>query len=110
MEKRCALGVLSIADMACIDSITLEVADAAAARRFYTSAFGLGPERLRVVRSDAPTSGFRGFTLSLTVAQPADARALLDAAVAAGATTLKPASKSFWGFGGVVQAPDGAIW
>ncbi|HXT90722.1 MAG TPA: hypothetical protein VN714_15830 [Trebonia sp.] len=23
---------------------------------------------------------------------------------------LKPVSKSFWGYGGVVQAPDGAIW
>src|SRR6202008_2999541 len=35
---------------------------------------------------------------------------LVDAALAAGATSLKPATKSFWGFGGVVQAPDGAIW
>jgi hypothetical protein len=23
---------------------------------------------------------------------------------------LKPAAKSFWGYGGVVQAPDGTIW
>ena len=30
--------------------------------------------------------------------------------MAAGATTIKPASKSLWGFGGVVQAPDGTIW
>ncbi len=28
----------------------------------------------------------------------------------AGATVLKPAAKSMWGYGGVVQAPDGAIW
>ena len=27
-----------------------------------------------------------------------------------GATALKPAAKSFWGYGGVVQAPDGTIW
>jgi hypothetical protein len=27
-----------------------------------------------------------------------------------GATPLKPVAKSFWGYGGVVQAPDGAIW
>ena len=101
-----AASVLSIAGMASIDSITLEVADEAAARRFYSAAFGLGPE-LQLAASDAPTSGFRGFTLSLTVSQPADATALLDAAVAAGATVLKPAAKSFWGFGGVVQAPDG---
>jgi uncharacterized glyoxalase superfamily protein PhnB len=95
--------------MPSIDSITLEVADTAAAQHFYTTAFGLGPE-LRLRASDAPTSGFRGFTLSLTVAQPATAGALLDAALEAGATSLKPAAKSLWGFGGVVQAPDGTIW
>jgi uncharacterized glyoxalase superfamily protein PhnB len=95
--------------MLSIDFITLEVADTEAARRFYATAFGLGPE-LRLRASDSPTSGFRGFTLSLLVAQPADARALIDAAAGAGATVLKPAEKSFWGFGGVVQAPDGTIW
>jgi catechol 2,3-dioxygenase-like lactoylglutathione lyase family enzyme len=95
--------------MARIDSITLEVADPAAARDFYTTAFGLGPE-LQLRASDAPTSGFRGFTLSLTVSQPANARAFLDAALAAGAKPLKPAAKSLWGFGGVVEAPDGTIW
>jgi hypothetical protein len=31
-------------------------------------------------------------------------------ALAAGATVLKPAAKSFWGYGGVLHAPDGAIW
>jgi predicted lactoylglutathione lyase len=95
--------------MLSIDSVTLEVTDIEAARRFYSTAFGLGPE-LRLQASDAPTTGFRGFTLSLLVSQPANARALIDAAVAAGATTLKPAAKSLWGFGGVVQAPDGTIW
>ena len=35
---------------------------------------------------------------------------LIDAALDAGATSLKPAAKSFWGYGGVVQAPDGTIW
>src|SRR4051812_23975226 len=95
--------------MASIDSVTLEVADPSAARDFYTTAFALGPE-LQLQASNAPTSGFRGFTLSLTVSQPATARALVDAALAAGATALKPAQKSLWGFGGVVQAPDGTIW
>ena len=65
---------------------------------------------MRTTATDAPTTGFRGFTMSLVVAQPANVRALFDAAVAAGATALKPAEKSMWGFGGVVQAPDGAIW
>ncbi|MGI5370442.1 glyoxalase [Streptomyces sp. A244] len=95
--------------MTSIASVTLEVADPAAAERFYAAAFGLG-DRLRLRASEAPTSGFRGFTLSLVVAQPADVDALLDAAVQAGATTLKPAAKSLWGYGGVVQAPDGTIW
>ena len=92
-----------------IEYVTLDVADATAAERFYTAAFGLG-SRLRVRESDDPTSGFRGYTLSLIVSQPADVRALVDSAVEAGATTVKPAAKSMWGFGGVVQAPDGAIW
>jgi predicted lactoylglutathione lyase len=95
--------------MTSIDTITLEVADPAAAERFYATAFGLGP-LLRVRASQAPTTGFRGFTLSLTVSQPADVDALIGAALGAGATTLKPAEKSMWGYGGVVQAPDGTIW
>jgi catechol 2,3-dioxygenase-like lactoylglutathione lyase family enzyme len=95
--------------MTSIDSITLEVADTEAARRFYDAAFELGPE-LRLVAADTPTTGFRGFTLSLLVSQPGNVSALIDAAVAAGATPLKPAAKSLWGFGGVVQAPDGTIW
>ncbi|WP_394425814.1 glyoxalase [Streptomyces sp. SGAir0957] len=90
-------------------SVTLEVADPAAAERFYSAAFGLGP-RLRLRASEAPTTGFRGFSLSLTVAQPADVDAYLGAALRAGAKALKPAAKSLWGYGGVVQAPDGTIW
>jgi len=95
--------------MACIDSITLEVGELEAARRFYSTAFGLGPE-LRLVAADAPTTGFRGFTISLLVSQPANVSALIDAALRAGATELKPVKKSAWGVGGVVQAPDGTIW
>ncbi|MEU1103273.1 glyoxalase [Streptomyces tibetensis] len=95
--------------MTSIASVTLEVADPAAADRFYSAAFGLG-DRLRLRASEAPTSGFRGFTLSLVVPQPADVDAFFDAAVRAGATPLKPAAKSLWGYGGVVQAPDGTIW
>ncbi|MEU9862848.1 glyoxalase [Streptomyces sp. NPDC047971] len=91
-----------------IDSLTLEVTDIAAAERFY-AAFGLG-DRVRLRASEAPTSGFRGFSLSLTVSRPADVRGFVDAALEAGATALKPVSKSFWGYGGVVQAPDGTIW
>jgi catechol 2,3-dioxygenase-like lactoylglutathione lyase family enzyme len=52
--------------MTSIESVILEVADPAAAERFYTDAFGLGTQVL-VRASEAPTEGFRGFTLSLTV-------------------------------------------
>ncbi|MFJ9121598.1 glyoxalase [Streptomyces sp. NPDC102394] len=95
--------------MISLTSVTLEVADLAAAERFYADAFGLGPQ-LRLRASDAETSGFRGFSMSITVAQPADVDSFIASALAAGATTLKPAEKSLWGYGGVVQAPDGTIW
>ena len=35
--------------------------------------------------------------------------ALVDAAVDAGATVLKPPTKSLWGYGGALRAPDGTI-
>jgi catechol 2,3-dioxygenase-like lactoylglutathione lyase family enzyme len=95
--------------MTSIESLTLDVADPAAAHRFYTAAFGLDTP-LRFRSAEAPTTGFRWFTLSVTVAQPADVRALAEAALDEGATALKPVAKSFWGYGGVVRAPDGAIW
>lgn len=117
MEKHSSLGEIIVGGMnspdslalTSIDSITLEAADPDAAARFYADAFGLG-DRVRTQASDAPTTGFRGFTMSLVVAQPANVGALFDAAVTAGATVLKPVEKSMWGYGGVVQAPDGAIW
>ena len=95
--------------MTSITAITLEVPDPAAAQHFYDNAFGLG-NRIGLRASSAPSAGFRGFTLSLTVSQPADVQALITGALDAGASTLKPVAKSFWGYGGVIQAPDGAIW
>src|SRR5687767_11180992 len=92
-----------------IHTITLEVADPQAAANFYKAAFG-DDVPLEFRASEEPTSGFRGFTISLVVSQPSTVHALADAAVTAGATTLKPVTKSFWGVGGVVQAPDGTIW
>jgi uncharacterized glyoxalase superfamily protein PhnB len=95
--------------MADIASVTLEVDDTAAARHFYTTAFGLDSQ-VRLRTAQEPSTGFRGFTLSLVVSQPADAKAFFDAAVDAGATSIKPAAKSLWGYGGVVRAPDGTVW
>lgn len=95
--------------MASITSVTLEVDDVAAAEKFYAAAFGLG-DRLRFREGGEPTSGFRGYTLSTVVSQPANVELFFDAAVAAGATVLQAVEKSLWGIGGLVQAPDGAIW
>jgi hypothetical protein len=94
--------------MSSTEFITLEVPDPAEASAFY-AAFGLNG-KLRLRASEAPTDGFRGFTVSLVVSQPANVDALVGAALDAGAAPLKPVKKSFWGYGGVVQAPDGAIW
>lgn len=95
--------------MTSIKSITLEVADVQAAQTFYDAAFGLGPE-LGLRATDAPTSGFRAFTLSLVVSQPANVDVLMRSALDAGASEIKPAKKGLWGYGGVLRAPDGAIW
>ncbi len=95
--------------MTSIDSLALEVPDPAAANAFYAAAFGLGAE-VGLRASDAPTNGFRGFTVSLVVSQPATVDELIAAALAAEATPLKLVKKSLWGYGGVVEAPDGTIW
>ena len=58
-----------------ISSVTLEVLDPAAAGAFYTAAFGLGAQ-LGLRASDTPTTGFRGFTMSLVVSQSAMADGL----------------------------------
>lgn len=96
--------------MTSINSIHLEVPDPAVVEAFYRDAFGLGdPVHLRA--SEAQSTGFRGFTLSLAVSQPATVDAFVRGALDAGATSLKPAQKQFWGgYSGVVQAPDGTIW
>ncbi|GAA3381697.1 glyoxalase [Cryptosporangium minutisporangium] len=95
--------------MTAIKSLVLETPDAEAADVFYTTAFGLNGQ-VAVRSTDAPSEGFRGYTLSLVVSQPANVDALVGAALDAGATTLKPPSKSLWGYGGAIQAPDGVIW
>src|SRR5262245_51045014 len=95
--------------MTTIESITLEAADPTAADKFCTAAFGLGAQ-VRARAAEAPTTGFRGFTLSLVVSRPATVDALMGAAMEAGGTEMKPAKKSLWGYGGVVSGPDGTIW
>jgi predicted lactoylglutathione lyase len=92
-----------------IASVTLEGPNPTVAEDFYGTAFGLNDE-VGVRGSEQPTTGFRGFTLSLVVSQPANVDELIGAALGAGATPLKPAKKGLWGYGGVVKAPDDTIW
>ena len=108
---RPSVTVMTTTTSTTIDSIVLEVgevADVAGAEAFY-AALGLA-DRVHVRPAEAPTSGFRGYTLSLVVAQPGNVDAFVRAALEGGATVVKPASRSFWGYGGVVRAPDGAVW
>jgi hypothetical protein len=95
--------------MTSIESVVLDAPDPSAAEAFYATAFGLGT-RVGVRASEAPTTGFRGFTLSLVVSQPSTVDSFVASALDSGATVLKPVAMSFWGYGGVVQAPDGAIF
>jgi hypothetical protein len=95
--------------MTSIDCVTLEVADPTAVKSFYTEALGLDSQ-VRLKASEPPSTGFRGFTLSLTVSHPGNVDLLIEAALDAGGSVLKPVAKSLWGYGGVVQAPDGSIW
>ncbi len=60
--------------------------------------------------TDAPSTGFRGFTISLVVGQPSTVNSLNETALGAGAKSIKPAQKGLWGYGAVVQDADGVIW
>ncbi|WP_327151767.1 glyoxalase [Nocardia sp. NBC_01329] len=90
-------------------TVRLEVSDPEAARTTYAAAFGLG-DQLSFRANQEPTSGFRGFVVSLVVSQPSTVDSLVATALDVGFTISKPAEKSFWGYGAVVTAPDGAIW
>ncbi|MGV9409953.1 glyoxalase [Nocardia sp. NPDC003693] len=90
-------------------TVQLEVEDPAAAAAIYEAAFGLGDAiGFRPTRGES--AGFRGFMLSLVVSQPSTVDSLVGTAVEAGFTIVKAAKKSFWGYGAVLQAPDGSVW
>ncbi|ULE34966.1 glyoxalase [Mycobacterium sp. IDR2000157661] len=95
--------------MTSIESVTLEASDPVATDAFHKAAFGRDlPVKTRA--PETPASGFRGFTLSLVVPQPATVDAFVGAALEAGAAELKRPRKSLWGYGGAICGPDGTIW
>jgi catechol 2,3-dioxygenase-like lactoylglutathione lyase family enzyme len=117
-----------------ISFITLGVADLPRSRAFYKAlgwqespasqegiafyqagsvAFALFQRDALAEEANVPSagSGFAGFTLAHNVESEAAVQALLDEAVAAGATLVRPADKVFWGgFRGYFADPDGFLW
>lgn len=93
--------------MARIDHVIVEVSGSAGAE-FYADVLGLGA-LVRVRPRDTASTEPGAITLSLVLDQPVAVDHLVAAARAAGATELKPPKRSLWGYGGVVQAPDGTI-
>ena len=95
--------------MTSIESLTIEVADPAAAEQLLRRRLRAGHAVALRVRSGANGRLPRVHAVAHGVAarrrQGPGRRALN-----AGATALKPVAKSLWGYGGVVQAPDGTIW
>ena len=76
-----------------ISMITLGVRDLAAAVRFYEEGHG-----------------FAGFSLAQNVASEAEVDAVVNQAVAAGATLVKAPQKVFWGgYSGYFADPDGHL-
>ncbi|MET8305246.1 VOC family protein [Micromonospora sp. NPDC005173] len=120
--------------------ISLPIADRPTSHRFYRDGLGLDtvgeladdgiPEPLQFVVNDGlrlmliPTGGFgwvigrhevaaRGQSecvLSLSVASPADADAIVERARAAGAEVVSEPVSQPWGYTGVFADPDGHLW
>lgn len=114
--------------------VTLGVADLARARRFYED--GLGWERgnseeevafyqlggmvlalysREALAEDAGVksagSGFSGVALAYNTRGKEEVARVLDEAVAAGGSLVKPASDTFWGgHSGYFTDPDGHLW
>ena len=117
-----------------ISLVTLGVADVDAAARFYETVFGmtrepsppsvaflalqgtwLGLYGRNALAEDAGVpaqgSGFAGVTLAHNLDSEAAVDAAMNAAIAAGATRVKPPQKVFWGgYSGYFKDPDDHLW
>lgn len=117
-----------------ITLVTLGVADLTRATEFYEKGLGLPvrerndsvvffemqgtllglfprEELARDIGIEDDGSGFGGITLAHNLDSPEAVDRLLDEAVAAGATLVKPGQKVFWGgYSGYFRDPDGHYW
>ncbi|HSG64961.1 MAG TPA: VOC family protein [Gammaproteobacteria bacterium] len=117
-----------------VSLITLAVRDMARAVKFYEEGLGLprmeSPPEVAfftldgtwlglygrdALAEDATVSaeglGFEGFALAHNVGSEAEVAAVINEAVAAGATLVKNPQKAFWGgYNGYFKDPDGHLW
>ncbi|MDE2938778.1 MAG: VOC family protein [Chloroflexota bacterium] len=118
-----------------ISIITLGVADLARSVEFYRDGLGLVlydentesiaffqnkgtwlalyPRETLAADVGIPTqgSGFSGVTLAHNLRSKEEVDELLEVAVTAGATLVKPAQDTFWGgYSGYFSDPDGYLW
>lgn len=117
-----------------ISMITLGVRDLATSVKFYTEGLGfplmdsppevafftlngtwLGLYGRDALAADATVAaaghGFEGFTLAHNVRSEAEVDAVMDQALAAGATLVKQPQKVEWGgYSGYFADPDGHLW
>ncbi|WP_053202125.1 VOC family protein [Jiangella muralis] len=118
-----------------VSVVMLGVQDLDRAKRFYVEGMGAKTDQdhpgfVRMVLGDgaglalyqwaavakdvgvsADGSGFRGFSLHYTADTRDEVDTVLQAAEAAGATILKPATAAEWGgYSGTFSDPDGFLW
>jgi catechol 2,3-dioxygenase-like lactoylglutathione lyase family enzyme len=117
-----------------ISMITLGVSDLETSIKFYRDGLGfprmesppevafftlngtwLGLYARESLAEDATVSpegsGFPGFTLSHNLTTEAEVDQIMEQAISAGATLVKPPQKVFWGgYSGYFKDPDGYLW
>ncbi|TDC52235.1 glyoxalase [Jiangella ureilytica] len=118
-----------------VSVVMLGVKDIERAKEFYVDGLGAEPTQdypgfVRCSLGDGPDlalyewgavaddigvpadgSGFRGFSLHFIAGSREEVDTVIQAAVAAGATVIKPAEGAQWGgYGGTFSDPDGHLW